>query len=59
MATEARYQAPETPAAPTNPANNGSALTPEELADFIDSIKEDEAPAEATDRNGYDPEYND
>jgi hypothetical protein len=34
-------------------------LTPEELAEFIDSIKEDEAPAHATNCTDYDPEYND
>jgi len=59
MATEARYQAPETPGAPANPTNRGSALTPDECAEFIDSIKEDEAPAHATNCTDYDPEYND
>jgi hypothetical protein len=59
MATEASYEAPTTPGAPTNPANRGPALTPEEVAEFIDSLKEDEAPAHATECNDYDPEYND
>jgi hypothetical protein len=34
-------------------------LTPDECAEFIDSIKEDEAPAHATNCTDYDPEYND
>jgi hypothetical protein len=34
-------------------------LTPDERAEFIDSLREDEAPAEATGCNDYDPEYND
>ncbi len=44
------------PGAPTNPANRGPTLTPEEVAEFIDSLKEDEAPADATDCTDYDPE---
>jgi hypothetical protein len=59
MATEARYQAPKTPAAPTNPANSGSALTQEELAEFIDAIREDEVLSPATDCDHFDPAYND
>jgi hypothetical protein len=49
MATEARYEVPKTLGAPTNPANSGPALTPEEFAEFIDSLREDEIAAEAAD----------
>jgi hypothetical protein len=56
MATETRYEVSKTPEAPTNPANRRSALTPEEVAELIDSLKEDEAPAEAADCIDYDAE---
>ena len=59
MATEPKYQAHETPGAPANSANKGSTLTPEERAELINSLKEDEAPAAAADCTNYDPEYND
>jgi hypothetical protein len=42
MATEARYDVSKTPGAPPNSAHKGSTLTPEELAEFIDSLREDE-----------------
>jgi hypothetical protein len=59
MATEARYQVSKTPGAPSNQANSGPTLAPKELAEFIDSIKEDEAPVDAAGCNDHDPEYND
>jgi hypothetical protein len=34
-------------------------LTPEEAAEFLDSLREDEFAAEAANRTEYDPEYND
>ncbi len=55
MAPEARYAVPKPPGAPTIPANSGRTLTPEELAEFIDSINEDEVAA-AEDCADYDPE---
>jgi hypothetical protein len=39
--------------------NRGSALTPEELAEFLDSLREDEIAAEAANSTDYDPECND
>jgi hypothetical protein len=59
MATEARYRAGKMPGALTNPANTGPTVTPEDIAEFIDSIREDEIAAERTDCADYDPEYND
>ena len=59
MAADAKHQAPKTLRAPANPANKGFALTPEELAEFIDSLEYDEAPAAVADCADYDPEYND
>ncbi|MGD0762797.1 MAG: hypothetical protein ABR929_06320 [Roseiarcus sp.] len=59
MAVDAKHQAPKTLKAPADPANKGFALTPEELAEFIDSIEYDEAPAAVADCVNYDPEYND
>ena len=56
MATEARRQVPRTPHALAVPTYSGAALTPEELAEFIDSLEYDQAPAAATDCNNYDPE---
>ena len=59
MAIEARHAVPENPGALTNPANSGEALTPEDLAEFIDSLREDEIAATVADRADDDPEYND
>jgi hypothetical protein len=59
MATEAKCASPKTPAAPTNPVNRDSALTPEELAEFLDSLREDEIASEAANSTNYDPECND
>ena len=56
MATEARCQVPRTPRALAVPTYSGTALTPEELAEFIDSLEYDPVPATATDYNDYDPE---
>ena len=56
MATEARYAVPKKPEAPTNPANRGSTLTPEELAEFMASLEEDEATAAVADCADYDSE---
>jgi hypothetical protein len=56
MATEARYQVPRTPRALAVPPYSSIALLPEELADFIDSLEYDLAPAAASDCNDYDPE---
>jgi hypothetical protein len=56
MATKTRYQVPRTPRALAVPTYSGTALTPEELAEFIDSLEYDEAPAAATDCADYDPE---
>jgi hypothetical protein len=55
MATEAKCANPKTPGAPTNPANSGHKLTPEELAELIDSHEYDEAPAAIADCTDYDP----
>ena len=54
MATEARYAARNTPRALAVLTYNGTALTPEELAEFIDSLEYDKAPA--ADRPEYDRE---
>jgi hypothetical protein len=59
MAADARHQAPKTPRAPTIPANRGSTLTPEDIAEFMDSIKEDEVLSAAAHCDDDDPEYND
>jgi hypothetical protein len=56
LVTEARCQVPRTPAAPTVPTYSGTALTREELAEFIDSLEDDEAPAAVADCADYDPE---
>jgi hypothetical protein len=56
MATEARCQVPRTPRALAVPTYSGTALTPEELAEFIDSLEYDLAPAAASDCNDYNPE---
>ena len=45
MTTEAGYRVSKTPGAPMSPANGGTTLTLEELAEFIDSLEYDEAPA--------------
>jgi len=49
MATEARCQVPRTPRARAVPTYSGTALTPEELAEFMASLEEDEIAAEAAD----------
>jgi hypothetical protein len=59
MAPEARYAVPRPPGASTIPANSGRTLTPEELAEFIDSLEYDEAPAAVADCADYDSENND
>jgi hypothetical protein len=59
MATKARHDVARMRATPTNGLNGFPTLTPVEFAEFIDSLKEDEAPAEAVGCNDYDPEYND
>ena len=59
MAADSKHQGPKILRARANLANNGFALTPEELAEFIDSIEYDEAPAAVADCANYDPEYND
>jgi hypothetical protein len=56
MATEARYAARNTPRALAVLTYNGNALTPEELAEFIDSLEYDEAPATVADTADCDPE---
>jgi hypothetical protein len=56
MATEGRCQVSRTPRALAVPTYGGTALTPEELAEFIDSLEYDEAPAAATDCANCDPE---
>ncbi len=56
MALEARYAVPKPTGAPTIPANSGRILTPEELAEFIDSLREDEIAAEVADGTDHDAE---
>jgi hypothetical protein len=56
MATEARCQVPRTPRALAVPTYSGTALTPEELAEFIDSLEYDDTPAALADCADYDPE---
>jgi hypothetical protein len=58
MATEARYQATKTHRALAVPTYSGTALTPEEFAEFIDSLREDEI-ATATAVCNDEAEYND
>ncbi len=58
MATEARYQAIKTHGALAVPTYSGAALTPEEVAEFINSLGEDEIAAEAADGADCDPECN-
>jgi hypothetical protein len=59
MARKPRYQAPETPGAPANSANKGSTLTPEERAEFMASLEEDDVLAASMNCADHDPEYND
>ena len=59
MATEARFQVPRTPRALAVPTYSGTALSPEELAEFIDSIREDEVLSPTADCDDLDPAYND
>jgi len=54
MASEARCQVPRTPRGLAIPTYSGTALSSEELAEFIDSLEYDKAPA--ADRPEYDPE---
>jgi len=56
MATEARRQVPRTPHALAAPTYSGAALTPEELAESIDSLEYDEAPAPVADCTDCEPE---
>jgi hypothetical protein len=49
MATDAKYQAPKTLRAPTNPTRRDPTLTPQEFAEFIDALEYDEAPAAVAD----------
>jgi len=49
MATEARYEVPKTPRALAVPTYSGTGLTPEELAEFLDSLEYDDAPAAVAD----------
>ena len=56
MATEARCQVPRTPRALAVPTYSGTALTPEELAEFIDSLEYDETPAAVAECTDYDSE---
>jgi hypothetical protein len=58
MVAEARYAAPETPGTPTN-AKSGHSLAPEELAEFLDSLREDEVLSPTGDSDDFDPAYND
>jgi hypothetical protein len=59
MATEARCQVPRTPRALAVPTYSGTALSPEELAEFIDSIREDEVLSPTAGCDDLDPAYND
>jgi hypothetical protein len=56
MATEARCQVPRTPRAFAVPTYSGTAITPEELAEFIDSLEYDETSPAVADCPDYDPE---
>ena len=56
MATEAKYQAAKALRAPTNPTHGDPTLTPQEFAEFIDSLEYDEAPAAVADCADYDSE---
>ncbi len=47
------------PGAPSNFANRRPALSPAELAEFIDSLEYDEAPAAVADCPDYGTENND
>ena len=59
MATEGRCQVSRTPRALAVPTHSGTALSPEELAEFIDSIREDEVLSPTADCDDLDPAYND
>jgi hypothetical protein len=56
VATDAKHQAPKTLRAPANPTHRGPTLTPQEFAEFIDSLEYDEAPAAVAGCADYDPE---
>lgn len=57
MAIESRCQVPSTPHAFAVPTYSGTALSPEELAEFIDAIEYDDAPAAVANSTDYDPDY--
>jgi hypothetical protein len=59
MATKARCQVPSAPRALAIPTYRGTALSPEELAEFIDSLREDELLSPTADCDDLDPAYND
>ena len=59
MATKARRAVAQKNRALANSANRCLALVPEEFAEFMASLEEDEAFADAANRNDCDPEYND
>ena len=59
MATEARCKVSTMPGAPSNFANRRPALSPAELAEFINSLEYDEAPAAVADCPDYGTENND
>jgi hypothetical protein len=56
MATEARCQVPRTRRALAVPTYSGTALTPEEFAEFMDSLRDDELLSPTADSTDYDPE---
>ncbi len=56
IAWQPKADVSRTPRALAVPTYGGTALTPEELAEFIDSLEYDEAPAAATDCADCDPE---
>jgi hypothetical protein len=59
MAIEVRCWVPRTPRVLAVPTRSGSALAPEELAEFLDSLDYNEAPAAVADCADYDSAYND
>ena len=56
MATDAKYQAPKTLRARASLTHRGPTLTPQEFAEFIDSLEYDEATAAVADCADYDTE---
>jgi hypothetical protein len=59
MATAARHAVARKNPAFTDPANKHPSLTPQEFAEFMASLEEDAAFAEAAECNDCDLEYND